>query len=375
MTGSPAACTVYVNGSFSGNCQTNQVLQNYFALPQWWFQMFYVLVAAVVVVTMLFLVTKWRQKAYGRFLEGFTGVIGVARSNSGVKLLGKITPYIDSGLALFDPGKGKGKGKKILRLMPDSIINLGPDFGGVSFCFVDLDKGVTVDPHVAEWAQGLLGELSDSRNFARFAFAIKLKLLEEDGQYKPRFPPITQEQVVVSGTDDPVTILSPKTVVLVRDGKEETKETTKLTDAERRWYDQASQRESEWVQNRAEKGPELMARLQAALSGSSHYVYKGIKIDLTAADKTAMLREIEQELAGLKGKVADAFFGGITVSLQHVAQALVGVGSSAYVEGIVEEIYKDVESKIKGKWKDYIPLAVIFALIVGTEVLFGFVIK
>ena len=368
MTLSPTACTVFVNGSSVGDCANNPILRNYFALPQWWFFVFYGAIGGVVVVTALLLITKHRQRPYGRFLEGFTGIIGVGQAASGANAIGKVIPFIDTGLALFDPGPGKGKFKKIITVMPDSIIVMPQSLGGVAFTFVNLDKRTTVDIHTLEWTQGVLKKLAKNLRFDEFVFGLKLRELQEAGKIgvpQRRFPPTNGD--------------GEQTVILVgADGQEYTKKVSELDAQEAQWYDRVSREETanmDRLKDLQERGPELKAKIEAALSNSKTYHFNGQKQPFDGVQKTTLYRALLKELSGRTDSIATAVFGGFTVSAQHVADVLAGIPSAAYIRGIQEEIEKKIRLEIKDSWKNYIPLAVIAGLMVGAIVLVGFILK
>ena len=175
MVASPVVCTIYGNGSYTPGCQSAINSAAPQGLPLMWIPLF---AAPIVIFGALFIITKWRERPYGRFLEGFTGIVGIGRTRSGANAIGKLIPFVDVGLALFDPGSGKGKFKRLVTMMPDSIITMPQVYGGVSFAFVELDKRKTVDPHVAEWATEKLGALGKKQDFDRFVFEWKLFELE-----------------------------------------------------------------------------------------------------------------------------------------------------------------------------------------------------
>ena len=184
MVASSIVCTIYGNGSYTPGCQSaiNHAAPQ--GLPLMWLP---IIVAPIVIFGALFLITKYREHAWGRQLEGFTGIIGIGRTKSGANAIGKVIPFVDVGLALFDPGRGQGKFKRIVTMMPDSIITMPQSYGGISFTLVELDKRTTVDPHIAEWGQVILGQLAKKQGFDRFVFEAFLKDIQWQKE-KPRFP-------------------------------------------------------------------------------------------------------------------------------------------------------------------------------------------
>ena len=151
MTVSSPACTVFINGSYTGNCPTNPTLARFFAQSPIVTDLFYALVVMAVVFGALFLITKYRERGLGRFLEGFTGLIGVARFAAAPNQVGKITTLTEK-IGFFDAGKGKMRAP--ILLMPDSKFQLGAGYGGMAFAFVDGDKRSSVAPDALERRRG-----------------------------------------------------------------------------------------------------------------------------------------------------------------------------------------------------------------------------
>ena len=129
MTVSPSACTVFVNGSYIGNCPTNPTLRSFFSTSPIVMDIFYGLIVASFVLGALFIITKYREKSLGRFLEGWTGLIGVGRLLAAPAQVGKITLMSDK-IGFFDAGRGKGKMRVPVMLMPESTFHLGAKDGG-----------------------------------------------------------------------------------------------------------------------------------------------------------------------------------------------------------------------------------------------------
>ena len=106
MTVSSPACTVFINGSYVGNCPTNPTLKSFFGTSPIVMDIFYGLIVASFVLGALFIITKYREKPLGRFLEGWTGLIGIGRLRGLPSQVGKITPISDK-VGFFDAGRGR----------------------------------------------------------------------------------------------------------------------------------------------------------------------------------------------------------------------------------------------------------------------------
>ena len=352
MTVSPAACTVFVNGSYIGNCPTNPTLKSFFSTSPIVMDIFYGLIVATFIFGALLIITKWREKPLGRFLEGWTGLIGIGRLLAAPAQVGKITLMSDK-IGFFDAGRGKGKMRVPVMLMPESTFHLGAKDGGASFTFVDLDRRATVAPDALEWAHKQFSQLAKSHDWAAFCFNFKLFEMQQVEQAKARlaqFPPLDNADAWKA---------------LPKEAVEEYQRLLPFA-------------------SMPDPDPIMRLKLQAMIRGDKQYYTvendaKGkevkVKHELAPLEAVSMVRAITSEIENVQGPFADSIYFGKTIPAQHVAGILKGMPTLNYLTSIQADLEEAIRSKIKNSWQQYIPLAAIFGIVVGGIVLLGLVIK
>jgi hypothetical protein len=351
MTVSPSACTVFGNGSYIGNCPTNPTLRSFFSTSPVVMDIFYGLIVASFVLGALLIITKYREKPLGRFLEGWTGLIGIGRLRGLPSQVGKITPISDK-VGFFDAGRGKGKMRGYVSLMPDSVFSLGAKDGGASFTLVDLDKRSTIAPDVLEWAYTQFSQFAKSHDWPSFCFNFKLFEMQQIEQAKAKlvqFPPVNTEAWKA----------------LPKEAIEE-------------------YRRLETFASMPDPDPIMRLKLQAMIRGDKQYYTvetdaKGkevkVKHELAPLEIVSMVRSITSEIENVAGPLADSVYFGKTIPAQHIAGILKGMPTIQHLTAVAADMEEALRSKIKNGWTQYVPLAVIGGIIAGGILLMGLVIK
>jgi hypothetical protein len=355
MTASAPACIVYANNTVFGNCATNKVLVNYFAQNPLVTDLFYGAIIGFVVFGAYLGATKWQQKPYGRFLQGWTGIIGIGFTEAGANFIGKITMLTEK-LALFDAGRKRFQ--RIIMVMPESIKTLSQRDGGAAFCLVDLDRRTTVASGPLQWANKAFERLAKTKDWRTFCFQVKLAQIEAERNPPPRFPPLVT--------------LPPEAEIIIPQGSQMLKvKLAQMNDEQRKWYEAQREKEEKYLEERKRTNEQTTLKLQTLLAGHRKYKYDNKTFEVDSIEATAMQREITAQIEGMTddplGKIAE----GTTVSTMHVASLLRGMPGVQYIQSILEELEKMILSKIKDQWKQYIPLAIIFGIVVVIGVDFG----
>lgn len=364
MTASIPVCTVYLNNSYTGNCPTNPLLRSYFAISPTFY--YYIAIAAgmAFIFGALFIMTKYRQKGLGRFLEGWTGTIGFTLDGQ----VGKIRPIgkglsESEGVAFFDGGKGRMQAPIIIS--PDSQVPLTASYGGMKVMLVDTHKRTSLPPLALEWAEEQFAEFAKTHDWPHFCYAYKLRQFEHIRELKEKYVQVTDpaNQIVTLIEGDPAT--------------EVQKPYAKLTEAEKKWYDGRLQ----YVASLPPLDEQYEAKLRAAYRGDKSYVFgkdskgKPIRHEITPLEKVEMVQEVTREIRSAQGSIADSIFHGRTIPAQYVANVLMGIPTIQYLVSIMGDIEKAILSKLKNSWVQYIPLAAITGIMIGAIVLVGFILK
>lgn len=337
------ACQVWANGSSIGDCQS--LVQKYAGgIPSWIAPVMYGAIIFGVIMTSLLLYTKWHQRAYGRKLEGWTGIIGVMKIPSGGGAMGKMIRYTEK-LYQFIPFDKKAT-KPLISAMPDSIIQLDQRDGGAAFAFIDGDKRVTVAPDVAVWCDEGLGELAESHDWPTFCYRFKKRQLESL-DLTPKFPPIADGIKEVN--------------LVYADGKTQTRQVAQLSKEDREWYDKMSVYEG----SKLREIKQSQLRVDAALSGATSYVMGGQEVPFLARDKAALSRQITKEIEDFDGPLTDVIRGGRTITTRHIAGIMRGLPDAAYINGLVSDIKEKLRGENHTGWKDIMPYAIGGAIVIG----------
>ena len=352
MTVSSPACTVFINGSYTGNCPTNPTLKSFFGTSPVVMDIFYGLIVASFVLGALLIITKYREKPLGRFLEGWTGLIGIGRLRGLPSQVGKITPISDK-VGFFDAGRGKGKMRGYVSLMPDSVFSLGAKDGGASFTLVDLDKRSTIAPDVLEWAYTQFSQFAKSHDWPSFCFNFKLFEMQQVEQAKAKLAQLRPLANTEAWKALP---------------KETIEEYQRLLPFD----------------SMPDPDPTMRLKLQAMTRGDKQYYTvekdaKGkdvkVKHELAPLEIVSMVRSITSEIENVAGPLADSVYFGKTIPAQHIAGILKGMPTIQHLTAVAADMEVALRSKIKNGWTQYVPLAVIGGIVAGGILLMGLVIK
>lgn len=299
-----------------------------------------------VIFTALFMMTKYREKPYGRYLEGYGGIIGIGRRRAGGGMIAKVSWYSPKYL-LFD---AKKRGVcTLVAAMPDSITQLDAREGGVSFVPVDLDHRVTYAPEVMEWADEALGALARDHDWRSFLVRWKLKTLEQE--LTPRFPKLNGQAKPDSVVNVPTSISEEQILYAA-------KPFATVTPQERALYEEATKREESLLKVRGERSKLLLAKLNAMLDGSGRYLWeeknaKGqkvvSKVDLDPVEVADMTSELQKQFEASEGEYKSVLVQGRVISAQRVASVIRGLPDAADVNGMKAEMEQRIRDEVKGE--------------------------
>jgi hypothetical protein len=332
--------------------------------------LWYATVAVAVIFIALLLMTKYRQRPYGRYLEGYGGIIGIGRRQAGGGMIAKMSWYSPKYL-LFD-AKKRGV-LTLVAAMPKSITTLDTREGGVSFVPVDLDNRVTYGAEETEWADEALGALSKDHDWKTFLFRWKAQQLLYETAAK--FPAITDKTPPESFVN--LQVSDGETVTLIR------KRVSELTTEERTWYDDASAKESQVLPRKVEDSRLLKAKVEAVLNGAQSYVWQtGVdkqnkptfsKISLDPSETADLKTAIEKEFEASHGPYKDVLVQGRTISAQSVAGLIRGLPDAADVNGMKGEMEQRIRDDIRGEGLTMAKAMPIMIIFLGAAIAFAII--
>lgn len=358
---SPVVCTIYGNGSYTSGCTGRlpasgggfNFLDLIFAI------------APAVFLGGILIMTKYYEYPYGRFLWKFNGILGFGVSKAlSAAVMGKIYKFTEKYLIFVPMGSKKAAGI-LISAMPDSVHQIEQKAGGLSFTMVDLDVRTTVSPDVAEWAELMLSDLTDTKDWPNFLLKWRYAQLVEIGKgFKRWFPIVTDWNPGTELIWLPKTIPSPG-LALTADSEWAQKLAKDATNEEKGWYVDMSTNESQRmdkIQKDFETEKNLVA---AAISNEKTYAgADGKPVRLEQRDKFAYTRTLNEAFANAKGSIKDALIGGKTIPAQRVAEIMRGVPNPEYVDALRENIHEQEAKKKKANTEDMMKFVVIAGVLV-----------
>ena len=361
LAASPTVCQIFGNGSYTAGC-TGRLPASGSAFS--YIDLVLAMAPAVFLAGML-IMTKYYEFPYGRFLWRYNGIVGFGVSKAlSAAVIGKVYKFTEKYLIFVPMGTKKAAGL-LISAMPESVHQIEQKAGGLSFALVDLDVRTTVAPDVAEWADTVLTDLTDEKDWPSFLFKWKYAQLVDASKNVARYFPKVEDwnpglqmiwlPSVVPSPSNP----NPKDSVWVQ------KQAKDASAEQQVWYRQTS--ESEEKKAASVEGDLATERslLTAAMTNAKTYVNReGKEVRLEQRDKFAYARKLNEEFANTKGTVKDALIGGKTVTAQRVAEVMRGVPNPEYVDALRENIHEQEARKKKANTGEMMTMVMIVVVLV-----------
>lgn len=358
---SPVVCIIYGNNSYTAGC-TGRLPASGSAFS---FIDLIIALAPSVALAGILIMTKYYEYPYGRFLWKYNGIVGIGFSKAlSAAVLGKIYKFTEKYLIFVPMGTKKAAGIMI-SAMPESVHQIEQKAGGLSMAWVDLDVRTTVAPDVAEWADTVLTELTDTKDWPQFLLKWRYaQLIEHSKAMTPWFPKVEDWNPGTMQIWLPSVI--PKPGVQITTKVEWTQKQAKdATPEEKLWYMGMSETESKKILEAEKDFNTEKNMVVASIANQKTYLDgTGKQVNLEQRDKFAYTRKLNEEFANAKGSIKDALIGAKTVTAQRVAEIMRGVPNPEYVDALRENIHEQEAKKKKANTEDMMKFVVVAGVLV-----------